>query len=71
VSHCIEILILILAFSALVLLVWWQEGHLACKKLSGGMPAWLCVWVKVHICIYYIAQPMPSPLLETSKSDLE
>jgi len=26
----------ILAFSALKLLVGWQEGHLACKKLSGG-----------------------------------
>jgi len=26
------------AFSALTLLVGWQEGHLACKKLSGGVP---------------------------------
>ena len=26
------------AFSALMLLVGWQEGHLACKKLSGEMP---------------------------------
>jgi len=25
------------AFSALMLLVGWQEGHPACKKLSGGM----------------------------------
>jgi len=31
------------AFSALMLLVGWQEGHPACKKLSGGMLAWLCV----------------------------
>jgi len=22
----------------------WQEGHLACKKLSGGVLAWLSVW---------------------------
>jgi len=29
------------AFSALMLLVGWQEGHPACKKLSGGMLAWL------------------------------
>jgi len=29
------------AFSALMLLVGWQEGRLACKKLSGGMLAWL------------------------------
>jgi len=28
-----------LALSALTLLVRWQEGHLACKKLSGGMLA--------------------------------
>jgi len=25
------------AFSALTLLVGWQEGHPACKKLSGGV----------------------------------
>jgi len=29
------------AFSALTLLVGRQEGHPACKKLSGGMTAWL------------------------------
>jgi len=29
------------AFSALTLLVGWQEGHPACKKLSGGVLAWL------------------------------
>jgi len=29
------------AFSALTLLVGQQEGHPACKKLSGGMLAWL------------------------------
>ena len=28
-------------FSALALLVGWQEGHPACEKLSGGMLAWL------------------------------
>jgi len=33
------------AFSALTLWVGWQEGHLAGKKLSGGMLAWLCVWI--------------------------
>jgi len=31
------------AFSALTLLVGQQEGHVACKKLSGGMFAWLSV----------------------------
>jgi len=31
------------AFSALTLLVGWQEGHPACKKLSGGVLVWLSV----------------------------
>jgi len=39
------------AFSALTLLVGWQEGHPACKKLSGGMLAWLSVWCEVQTCI--------------------
>jgi len=30
-----------LVFSALTLLVGWQEGHPACKKMSGGVLAWL------------------------------
>jgi len=34
-----------------MLLVRQQEGHPACEKLSGGMPAWLSVWGKVQICI--------------------
>ena len=37
------------AFSALTMLVRWQEGHLACKKLSGGVLARLSVWGKVQI----------------------
>jgi len=32
------------AFSALTLLVGRQEGHPACKKLTGGVLAWLSVW---------------------------
>ena len=28
------------AFSALTLLVGWQEGHLVCRKLSGGVLSW-------------------------------
>jgi len=35
-----------------MLLVGRQEGHLACKKLSGGMLAWLSVWGEVYICIW-------------------
>jgi len=39
-----------IAFSALMLLVGWQEGHPACKKLSGGyVLAWLSVWSEVQL----------------------
>ena len=37
--------------SAFMLLVGWQEGHPACKKLSGGMLAWLSVWSEVETCM--------------------
>ena len=40
------------AFSALTLLVGWQEGHPACKKLSGGVLAWLSVWSEMQTCIW-------------------
>ena len=43
---------LINAISALTLLVGRQEGHPACKKLSGGVPAWLSVWSEVQTCIW-------------------
>jgi len=39
-------------FSALMLLVGQQEGHPACKKLSGEVLAWLSVWSKVQTCIW-------------------
>jgi len=35
-----------------MLLVERQEGHTACKKLSGGVLAWLSVWSEAQICIY-------------------
>jgi len=38
--------------NAPTLLVGQQEEHLASKKLSGGMLAWLCVWVKAQICMW-------------------
>jgi len=41
----------VFAFSALTLLVGRQEGHPACKKLSGGVLAWLSVWSQVQTCI--------------------
>jgi len=34
--------LVLFAFSALTSLVGQQEGHPVCKKLSGGMLAWLC-----------------------------
>jgi len=40
------------AFSALTLLVGRQEGHPACKKLVGGVLAWLSVWSEVQTCIW-------------------
>ena len=50
--------IVLWAFSALTLLVGRQEGHPACKKLSGGVLAWLSVQSEVQT---YMAQLMPLP----------
>ena len=41
-----------IAFSALTLLVGRQEGHPACKKLSGGVLAWLSAWSEVQTCTW-------------------
>jgi len=41
-----------MCFSTLTLLVGWQEGHLACKKLTGGVLVWLSVWSEVQTCIW-------------------
>ena len=43
---------IVMAFSALTLLVGRQEGHPACKKLSGEVLAWLSVRNKVQTCIW-------------------
>jgi len=43
---------MIVAFSALTLLVGQQEGHLACKKMSGGVLALLSAWDEAQICIW-------------------
>jgi len=45
-------LLSVFAFSALMLLAGRQEGHLVCKKLSGGVLAWLSVWSEVQTCIW-------------------
>jgi len=39
------------AFGVLMLLVGRQEVHPACKKLSGGVLAWLPVWSELQTCI--------------------
>ena len=39
-------------FSTMMLLVGRQEGHPACKKLSGEVLAWLSVWSEVQTCIW-------------------
>jgi len=44
--------ILLWAFSALTLLIGQQEGHPSCKKLSGGVLAWLSVWSEVQTCMW-------------------
>jgi len=41
-----------LKVSALMLMVGQQEVQPACKKLSGGVLAWLSVWSKVQACIW-------------------
>jgi len=38
-------------FSELTLLFGRQEGHPACKRMSGGVLAWLSVWSEMHTCI--------------------
>jgi len=43
---------LFFAFSALTLLVGQQEEHPACKKVSGGVLAWLSVWSEVQTWIW-------------------
>jgi len=43
---------LCLSLSALTLLIGRQEGHPACKKLSGEVLAWLSVWSEVQTCIW-------------------
>ena len=45
----VHISVFFLTFSALMLLVGWQKGHPVCKKLSGGVPAWLSVWSECRL----------------------
>jgi len=56
------------SFSALNLLVGRQEGHPACKKLSGGVLAWLSVWSEMQTDM---AQLMPLPLTVSCFSKIQ
>jgi len=58
---------IISAFSALTLLVGRQEGHPACKKVSGGVLAWLS-GVR---CSLHMAQLMPLPLTVSCLSKIQ
>jgi len=58
------------AFSALTLLVEPQEGHPACKKLSGGVLAWLSVWSELQTCII-MSKLMPLPLTVSCFSKIQ
>jgi len=51
VSSAAACFLLTCAFSSLTLLVGRQEGHPACKKLSGGVLAWLSAWSEVQTCM--------------------
>jgi len=45
-----------------MLLIWQQEGHLACKKLSGEVLAWLSVWSKVQMIYMALLMALLMPL---------
>jgi len=59
------------AFSALTLLVGQQEGHPACKKLSGGVLAWLSICSEVQTCIWHSGCHCHSLSLASVKSRLD
>ena len=51
-SNLLWIFCLVCAFSALALLVGRQEGHPACKNMTGGVLAWLSVRSEMQTCIW-------------------
>jgi len=59
------------AFSALTLLVGRQEGHPACKKVSGGVLLWLSVWTLELDAGLHTAQLMPLPLTVSCFSKIQ
>jgi len=55
--------------NALMVLVGRQEGHRACKKLSGGMLVWLSVWMRCRFA-YGQADATATQSLASVKSRL-
>ena len=53
-----------------MLLVGQQEGHPACKKLSGEVLAWLSVWSEVHTDLH-MSQLMLQPLTVSCFSKIQ
>ena len=60
----------VIAFSALTLVIGWQEGHPSYKKLSGGVLAWLSVWSEVQTYIWLSGCHCHSLSLASVKSRL-
>jgi len=50
---------------------WQQEGHPACKKLSGGVLAWLSVWTLERGADLHMAQLMPLTLTVSCFSEIQ
>jgi len=67
-NNNIYFVLLHFAFSALTLLVGRQEGHPACKKLSGGVLAWLSVWCEVRTCILTVGPKFTRPACRAAAS---
>ena len=59
------------AFSALMLLVGWQEGHPACKNLSGEVLVWLIVCLQQGANDLHRVQLMPLPLIISCSSKIQ
>jgi len=51
-QNYVTVLAMILCLQCFDAVVGRQEGHPACKKLSGGVLAWLSVWSEVQTCIW-------------------
>ena len=51
-SKYISVVVVVFGLQCFDAVGWGQEGHLTCKKQSGGVLAWLSVWSDVQTCIW-------------------